>query len=274
MSFPQHSNERTTRFEEGYEGVSSFSTFPPSYSPRDLDYYSSFESSSSQPSNRSAPIPVPHATSQSIRPQRSPKFSNPLQSCAASSSYNFYDASYPSAPEGYTLPRYDPTPHHFQETFHNLRSFPGSRNVAPRQHLEVSNSAHHIHQNHAFRYSPPLREAKQTQDERTSCPYCLKVLWARGLQVHIAVCERAREALPPRTRTLSGQSRANPDISQDQAGCDRGRKRFPRRSAAAELNSASESTQPRRQICDLPGPTLNARPRAKPPSPKYLRHLP
>lgn len=274
MSFPQHSYGRTTRFEERYEGVSSFSTFPPSYSTRDLDFHTNFGSSSSQPSNRSAPIPVPHATSQSIRPQRSPKFSSPFQSYAASSSYISYDASLPSAPEGYTLPRYEPTPHHFQETFRDSRTFPGSGDVVPRQRLEGSNNEHHTHQKHAFRYSPPLRQSKREQDERTSCPYCLKVLWARGLQVHIAVCERAREALPPRTRTLSGQSRANPDISQDQAGCDRGRKRFPRRSAAAELNSASESTQPRRQICDLPGPTLSTRPRVKPPSPKYLRHLP
>lgn len=274
MSFPQHSNERATRFEEGYEGVGSFSTFPPSYSPRGHDYHSNCESSSSQPSTRSAPIPVPHAANQSIRPEFSPNSSSHFQSYAASSSYYFCNAAFPTAPEGYTLPRYDPTPHHFQETFHYPRTFPGSGDAAPRQQLEGSNNAHHTHQNHAFRYSPPLRQAKQTQDERTSCPYCLKVLWARGLQVHIAVCERAREALPPRTRTLSGQSRANPDISQDQAGCDRGRKRFPRRSTAAELNSASESTQPRRQICDLPGPTLSTRPRVKPPSPKYLRHLP
>lgn len=272
MSFPQHSNGHTTRFEEGYEGVSSFSTFPPSYSPHDLDYHSDFASSSSQPSTRSAPIPVPHAISQSIRPQRSPKFSSDLQPCAASSSYNFYDASFPSAPEGYALPRYDPTPHHFQQTFHDSRTFPGSGDAASRQHLEGSNNTHHTHQNHAFRYSPPLRQSKREQDERTSCPYCLKVLWVRGLQVHIAVCERAREALPPRTRTLSGQSRANPDISQDQAERDRGRKRFPRRSAAAESNITPESTQPRHQLYAMPSPTT--RQRVKPPSPKYLRHLP
>lgn len=272
MSFPHHSNERATRFEEGYEGFSSPPTFPPSYSPRDHDYHSNFESSSSQPSTRSAPIPVPHAASQSIRQEFSPKSGSRFQSYAASSSYHFYDASFPTAPEGYSLPRYDPTPHHFQETFHDSRSLPGFGDVAPRQHLEGSNNAHHTHQNHAFRYSPPLRQTKHAQDERTSCPYCLKVLWVRGLQVHIAVCERAREAPPPRTGTLSGQSRANPDISQDQAERDRGRKRFPRRSAAAESNITSESTQPRHQLYAMPSPTT--RQRVKPPSPKYLRHLP
>lgn len=263
MSFPQHP---TTRSQAGYsEGFhSSFSTSPPSYPPRDHDSPSNFESNSGQPSKRSAPIPVPHAVSQSIGPELSPKIGSPLQSYAASSSYHFYNSSRPIAPESYGFPRCGPTQQHSRETSHGARLSPGFGDVVLRQ--QGSSSADHTHQNHYFRYSPPLRQSKREQDERTSCPYCLKVLWVRGLQVHIEVCERAREAQQP--RTLSGQSRANPDISQGRAGRDRGRKRFPQRSGAVDLTSA----QPRHQTCAVP--TLNTRQRVKPPSPKYLRHLP